>query len=122
VAKRYKVTAPCVVNVPVSSEQGAQLTTFYRDALLPAGVPADRVKHLLDSNLIEQVKGDTSVEEEQQDKVPEQEETPEVPAVNSRSSKQDLVAYGVAKGDGTPEALDALTRDQLLDRYVRPPQ
>jgi hypothetical protein len=114
VAKRYKVTAPCVVNVPVSSEQGAQLTTFYRDALLPEGVPAARVKHLLDSNLIQPVDAGGKVEEERGGG--EQQLT-----VNSRSSKAELVEYGVAQGDDRAE-LDALTRDQLLDRYVRTQQ
>jgi hypothetical protein len=102
---KYKVTAPCVVNVPVSSERGAQLTTFYRGALLPAGVPADRVKHLLDSNLVEQVKGDTPVEEQ--------------PAtVNSRSSKAELVEYGVAQGDDRA-ALDPMTVKELKELYVK---
>jgi hypothetical protein len=105
VAKQYKVTAPCVVNVPVSSERGAQLTTFYRGALLPAGVPAGRVKHLLDSNLVEQVQGATPVEEQ--------------PAtVNSRSSKAELVEYGVAQGDDRA-ALDAMTVKELKELYVK---
>jgi hypothetical protein len=105
VAKQYKVTAPCVVNVPVSSEQGAQLTTFYRDALLPEGVPADRVKHLLDSNLIAPVDADGEVEEE--------------PAtVNSRSSKAELVEYGVAQGDDRA-ALEAMTVKELKELYVK---
>ncbi|MFI7449545.1 hypothetical protein ACIBQX_18760 [Nonomuraea sp. NPDC049714] len=103
--KQYKVTAPCVVNVPVSSEQGAQLTTFYRGALLPEGVPAARVKHLLDSNLIEQVKdGDAPVEQPL--------------TVNSRSSKEQLVAYGVAQGDDRA-ALEAMTVKELKELYVK---
>jgi hypothetical protein len=120
VAKQYKVTAPCVVNVPVSSEQGAQLTTFYRDALLPEGVPAARVKHLLDSHLIAEVKTDAPAKAEGR----KRESNPPAPpsAVNARSSKAELVAYGVAQDDGTVEELDALTRDELLAKYVRPAQ
>jgi hypothetical protein len=111
VAKQYKVTAPCVVNVPVSSEQGAQLSTFYRDALLPEGVPADRVKHLLDSNLIAPVDDDGEVEEE-----PGGGEQPAT--VNSRSSKAELVEYGVAQGDDRA-ALEAMTVKELKELYVK---
>lgn len=49
--------------------------------------------------------------------------TPPPPAqqVNARSSKGDLVEYGVAQG-GDRDELDAMTREQLLDRYVRKPE
>ncbi|WP_101791025.1 hypothetical protein [Nonomuraea indica] len=107
-AKQYKVTAPCVVNVPVSSADGAQLNTFYRDAVLPEGVPADRIKHLLDSNLIAPVDGRVEAESVDQEQL----------SVNSRSSKAELVEYGVAQGGNRAE-LEAATRDELLDRYVR---
>lgn len=55
--KQYKVTAPCVVHVPVSTSDGPMLGTFYKDAILPSDVPEEKVKHLLDSNLIEEVGG-----------------------------------------------------------------
>jgi hypothetical protein len=105
-AKRYEVTGACVTHIPVSTSQGVMLTTLYRGAMLPADVPADRVKHLLDSNLVKPVGGD------------EPEPAEGKTAVNSRSSKADLVAYGVAHGDDRAE-LEALTREELLDLYVR---
>lgn len=108
--KQFKVTAPCVVNVPVSSEKGAQLTTFYRGALLPEGVPADRVKHLLDSNLIAQVKDDAPAEEESGGGQPL--------TVTSRSSKAELVEYGVAQGDDRA-ALKGMTVKELQELYVK---
>lgn len=116
-AKRYEVTGACITHIPVSTSQGPMLVTLYRGAALPADVPEDRIRHLLDSKLIAEV-GDAPAE-------PVEEQVPEggqAGAVNSRSSKADLVAYGVAQGDGTQEELDALTRDQLLDRYVRKPE
>ncbi|MCK2219701.1 hypothetical protein MF672_038785 [Actinomadura sp. ATCC 31491] len=116
--KRYIVTGACITHVPVSTAQGRMLVTLYRDAMLPADVPEDRIQHLLDSNLIEEVKGGDAPAEE-----PKKLETVSgAPAsVNARSSKGDLVEYGVAQGDDRGE-LDAMTRDQLLDRYVRKPE
>ncbi|NUW45548.1 hypothetical protein [Nonomuraea rhodomycinica] len=121
---QYQVVAPCVTHIPVASASGQMLATFYEGAILPAGVPADRVKHLLDSKLIKAL-------DEPKAAVPapvktSSSETEPAPAeggehlakVNSRSSKGDLVEYGVAQGGDRAE-LDALTRDELLDRYVR---
>lgn len=52
---QYRVSAPCVTHIPVAAQGGSMLSTFYRDAVLPPGVPDDRIKHLLDSGLIEAV-------------------------------------------------------------------
>lgn len=53
-AKRYQVTAACVTHIPGPSllGSGTALGTLYQDAILPPGVPADRIKHLLDNGLI----------------------------------------------------------------------
>lgn len=104
---QYRVTAPCVTHIPVAAQGGSMLSTFYQDAVLPPGIPDGRIKHLLDSGLIEAI-------EEQ--KAAEPEPTPT--GVNSRSSKGDLVEHGVAAGDDRAE-LEALNREQLLGRYVR---
>lgn len=116
--KQYKVTAPCVVHIPVSSSDGPMLSTFYKDALLPEGVPDDRIKHLLDSNLIEEVGGKAKAEPKKQAKEPDGDDKPK--PLDGRSSKPDLVAHAVTQGM-TPEDADGMTRDQLLDMYVRKP-
>lgn len=54
-SKRYQVTGACITHVPVTTSQGTTLITLYKDAMLPADVPADRIKHLLESNLIAEV-------------------------------------------------------------------
>lgn len=53
--KRFQVTAPCVVHIPSRTVSGPSLGTYFRDAILPDGVPEDRLKHLLDSNMIVEV-------------------------------------------------------------------
>lgn len=119
-AKSYRVVGACVTNVPVSTGQGTQLATFYTGHVLPADVPADRVAHLLSVGLIEEVGGDAKPTGATSDGEGEQaEQAEQAPdSVNARSSKADLVNYGVAKG-GNRDELDAMTRDQLLGRFVR---
>ncbi|MFB4275734.1 hypothetical protein ACBJ59_10615 [Nonomuraea sp. MTCD27] len=128
----YQVTAPCVVHIPTVTAAGPALGTFYKDAVLPDGVPQDKLDHLLANGMIRAVDepGSEPEAESEAGQDPAQggqdpAESPPgdgVPTVNSRSSKADLIAYGVANGDGTPEALAELTRDQLLGRYVRQQQ
>lgn len=115
--KRYEVTGACITHIPVSTSQGPMLVTLYKGAALPADVPEDRVKHLLDSNLIAEVKGAEPAAAEPAESDAE-EGAGASPSVNSRSSKAELVEYGVAH-DGDRAVLDAMTRDQLLDKYVR---
>lgn len=105
--KKYKVTAPCVVHIPVSTSDGPMLATFYKDALLPEGVPADKLKHLLGSNLIAEIA--------------EVDESPAEPKLNARTSKGDLVAHAVAQGDMTQEEAEALSLKDLQARYVNKP-
>ncbi|MET8866530.1 hypothetical protein ABZW11_26630 [Nonomuraea sp. NPDC004580] len=112
-AKRYEVTGACITHIPVSTSQGPMLVTLYRGAALPADVPEDRIRHLLDSNLIEPIEDGSEPEPVEEESGPA--------GVNSRSSKGELVEYGVAQGGDRAE-LDAMTRDQLLDRYVRKPE
>lgn len=112
---QYQVVGACVANVPVDTPQGSQLAMFHQHALLPPGVPADRIAHLLSVGLIKEVGGSGTPEPKPA--------APEQPSgsVNARSSKGDLVEYGVANGGDRAE-LDAMTREQLLDRYVRKPE
>lgn len=110
---RYQVTAPCVVHVPAMTPSGPALETYYQDAILPEGVPENKIRHLLDSGMIAVV-GGTELPSEPDNK---QVERPAA-TVNARSSKGDLVEHGVTQGGDRAE-LEALTREQLLDRYVR---
>lgn len=113
-AKNYVVTAPCVTHIPVSGSEGPMLVTLYQGSPMPEGVPEDRLKHLLDSKLIEEVGGKAKSE-------PEETKEPDAPKpLDGRSSKADLVAHAVANGMSQDDA-EKLTRDQLLDMYVRKP-
>lgn len=127
-AKHYVVTGACVTHIPVTDSGGPMLVTLYQGAQLPEGVPEDRIKHLLDNNLI-------AAEGEDADEaladawapapavpdpavVPAPFAIPERKPVNGRSSKADLVDHAVDQGMDRDEA-DAMSREDLLDRYVR---
>jgi hypothetical protein len=56
-SKNYVVTGACVTHIPVAGPDGKMLVTLYQGAPMPEGVPDDRLKHLLDSKLIEEVGG-----------------------------------------------------------------
>lgn len=111
-SKSYVVTGACVTHIPVAGPGGQMLVTLYQGAPMPEGVPDDRIKHLLDSKLIEEVGGKAE---------PEEAKEPESPKpLDGRSSKADLVAHAVTNGMNQEDA-EKLTRDQLLDMYVRKP-
>lgn len=113
-SKQYTVTGACVTHIPVAGPDGKMLVTLYQGAPMPEGVPDDRIKHLLDSNLIEEVGGEGGVES----KEVKESDTPK--PLNGRASKDDLVAHAVANGMNQDDA-EAMSRDQLLDMYVRKP-
>jgi hypothetical protein len=117
-SKQYVVTGACVTHIPVAGPDGQMLVTLYQGAPLPEGVPDDRIKHLLGSNLIEEVGGKAKAEPKKQAKEPDGSDKPK--PLNGQSSKPDLVAHAVTQGM-TPEDAEKLTRDQLLDMYVRKP-
>lgn len=113
-AKTFQVTGPCVTNVPVAGVQGTQLATFYAGHVLPADVPADRIKHLLSVGLIEEVGGGAAKPVD----TPVSEGGDAPAAVNARSSKGDLVAFGVAQGGDRAE-LDGKTVKELQALYLK---
>jgi hypothetical protein len=98
------------------------LGTFYKDAFLPDDVPPEKLDHLLEAKMIVEVEegGDNEPSSQTPEDVKERGESQQAqPAtVNARSSKADLVAYGVARGASQAE-LEEMTREQLLDRYIR---
>jgi hypothetical protein len=53
---QYVVTAPCLVHVPFDTPQGRQLGTLYADAVLPGGVPEEKIRFWLDAGMIREVK------------------------------------------------------------------
>lgn len=53
----YRVTAECVVHIPVEAPEGRVLMTLYKGAVLPRGVPQDRIRHLLNVGSIERISG-----------------------------------------------------------------
>lgn len=118
---KYVVTGACVTHVPAAGPDGPLLVTLYQGAPLPEGVPADRVKHLLDSNLIAKADSADEVMAEQQKNAGQGDGGSEDPKpLNGRSSKADLVAHAVANGMSEEDA-NAMSRDDLLNMYVRKP-
>ncbi|MFD1547011.1 hypothetical protein [Nonomuraea guangzhouensis] len=119
---RYQVTAPCVVHVPAMTPSGPALGTYYQGAILPDGVPQEKLDHLLNSGMIraldEPKPASGGEREEPAEKSDGASDDPAPPSVNSASRKADLIDYGIAHG-GDRDELETLTRDQLLDRYVR---
>jgi hypothetical protein len=115
-SKNYVVTGACVTHIPVAGPGGQMLVTLYQGAPMPEGVPEARLKHLLDSNLIEEVGG--KAEPKKQAKESGDGDKPK--PLNGQSSKADLVAHAVTQGMASEDA-EKLTRDQLLDMYVRKP-
>lgn len=123
--KRYKVTAPCVVHIPTVNASGPSLGTFYQHAILPDGVPADKLKHLLDSSMIVEI-GEDGAPVEQAAEKPAGDGDPgggkaEAGKITARSSKGDLVAYAVTQGLAKEEA-EALTVKDLVARFVKTEQ
>lgn len=53
---QYRVKAPCLVHVPFNTPQGKQLGTLYAEALLPDGVPEEKIRFWLDGGMIEEIK------------------------------------------------------------------
>jgi hypothetical protein len=112
-AKQYTVTGACVAHIPVDGPDGRMLAMFYAGAVLPEGVPEGRIQHLLDAGLIAET-GQVSEEEASARLTGE----PVPTTVNGRSSKSDLIEHAVGKGLPREEA-EGMSREQILDRYVR---
>lgn len=53
--KTYQVCGAYVTHIEVDSESGTRLTDLNHGAILPEGVPQDRIDHLLSVGLIEEV-------------------------------------------------------------------
>jgi hypothetical protein len=123
-AKQYQVVGACATDIPVGTSQGETRVTLYRGAVLPEDTPQKRIEHLLSVHLIEEMGAKpekrvppvTRMEEEQQK--PPSGESPK--PLNGQSLKADLVAHAVTQGMAQDDA-EKLTRDQLLDMYVRNP-
>ncbi|MEV0584102.1 hypothetical protein [Nonomuraea sp. NPDC050310] len=54
-ATEYEVVGEYIVHIPVSTSNGTMLVDLAKGAILPEGVPQERIQHLLDSNLIAEV-------------------------------------------------------------------
>lgn len=117
--KKYQVVGACATDIPVATAEGSIRVTLYRGNVLPEGVPEARLEHLLSVGLIEELdKGEDPVPPEAQAGTAPSGEQGGEAKLNSRSSKGDLANHAVLKGDMTRDEADAMTRDQLLARYV----
>ncbi|GAA2990777.1 hypothetical protein [Streptosporangium longisporum] len=115
-SKQYQVIGALVTNVPIDTPNGAALSMFHQHAILPPGVPDDRIKHLLSVGLIKEV-GGAPEPAPAETKTPAQEQE-QKSAVNARSSKAELVDYGVAQG-GRRDELEQLNLKELQGRYLK---
>jgi hypothetical protein len=131
--KTYRVTAPCVVHVPVAAPTGTTFDTLYQDAVFTGDPDSEKIRHLLDSDMIVPVGGDAATADTTDtaatadpaaggtagtDTRRRQELTePQVAPVTARSSKSELVDYAVSQGMDRTEA-EKLTVKELQERYV----
>lgn len=117
--KNYQVTAACVVHIPMATATGITLGTLYRGAVFAGDPDSDKIKHLLDSGMIEEVGKAPTGGGSGQDAEPPQ--TPAAagtgsPTVNARSTKAELVEYGIAQA---PEAERNRVRAELENQTVK---
>jgi hypothetical protein len=123
-AKRYRVTAACVVHIPIATQAGPTLGTLYRHSVFTAAPDSTKIQHLLDSGMIEEIGDDGQpVASDPASGTPASaaastEPGSQAPQVTARSTKAELVEYAVAQGMGRGEA-DKLTVKELVERYVR---
>jgi len=117
-AKQYQVVGACVTGIPTGGPMGPTRITLYQDAILPSDVPAERIAHLLSVKLIKEIGGSGKAAEQPAPQAPTGEQSGETKSVNARSSKAELVDYGVAQG-GNRDELEALTLKDLQARYVK---
>lgn len=132
--KNYKVTAQCVVHIPMNTSSGATLGTLYKGATFNGDETTEKIKFLLEAEMI--VELDKQGQPVQPGKDSEEDETPaespkapaggssggssvEQPAkLNARTSKGDLVTYAVANSELTQEQAEAMTLRELQARFV----
>lgn len=105
----YKVTAPLVI-VPNADPGVGGDGYFYAGAVIPGGFNDERCDQLVKEGFLEKVKAEPTP-------------APVAPAVPAKSaSKGDWVAYATDEARGadrlTPEDADAMTRDQLAEKYL----
>lgn len=61
-ATQYEITAEMVVHIPVTTANGPMLVDLYKGAVLPDGVPQERIQQLLEGNLIKEVGKDVQAD------------------------------------------------------------
>lgn len=116
--KTYKVLAPCVVHIPVSTDRGQALATFYQDTTFRGDDETVKIRHLVESGMV--VELDKDGQPVNAETAPADDDQPAAPkTVNARSSKGELVAYAVSQGMPADEAAQ-LTAKDLQARYVNP--
>jgi hypothetical protein len=114
--KTYQVLAPCVVHIPVSSDRGPSLATFYQHATFRGEEDTVKIRHLVESDMI--VELDKNGQPVNAETAPAEDDQPAAPkTVNARSTKGELVAYAVSQGMAADEAAQ-LTAKELQARYV----
>ncbi|MFB4306981.1 hypothetical protein [Actinomadura sp. GTD37] len=137
----YRVTAPCLVHVPVRTATGPALGTVYAGDVLPGGVPEEKIRFWLDGGMIEEIEAADEPEsggpEVAKGQGPEPGQAPgrqpgvevdpdpDVPAPSvtagitppptggAGSGKEAWVDYAVARGF-TREDAEGMTRDDLI--------
>lgn len=117
--KQYEVKVPCLVHVPVHTAQGPQLGTLYAGNIVPAGVPAERLKVWLDGGFIREV-GAAEQEPAEPKQKPEGDAPKAAPEkVTSRSNRDELLAYATTHGGLTQEQAEELTNKQLIAKFAK---
>lgn len=89
----YRVVAPLCV---IANEKGS-MGHFYRDEILPEGLPAERLEQLADEGMLERIGGSDGP-----------------PAKSAK--KADWEAYARSRG-ATDEDLDGKSKDEIVAAY-----
>lgn len=122
---RYRVTGPYVI-AKTMTRDGLRMVGLGEGALVPDDASQEWLKHHLRMKLIEKVEQVEAVSpaptrNEQPPAPPKEPDEPPASApenVNYRSSKAELIAYGVARGDDRA-TLEEMTVKELQALYLK---
>lgn len=111
---QYKVTAPCLVHVPVMTATGPALGTVYAGDVLPQNVPEEKVRFWLDGGMIASV-GEAPIPEPEKAPEPGSGTAPKMPPENGPGSgKEAWAAYAVASGTLSREDAEGMSKTDLV--------
>ena len=116
--KDYKVLAQCVVHIPMNTSAGSTLGTLYKGATFSGDEASDKIKFLVEAEMIVEIGKDGQPVKAKDDKTADNDSADEA-TVNARSSRAELLAYATKNGGMTDDEANKLSNKQLIDRFVK---